>query len=157
MRQANAICALSATAVSVKIISCDIYAEMRSADCTAVAPAGHEGCHIAKRGGIESCGSQQHCQPGTGPLARLAIGFASAALFWRTQAMARFVVSPVLVAMLALIAVPWGAAWAQERATCSQARRPLRHPASLPKAVRQLHANRLLDGRVGEAMRVREA
>ena len=36
--------------------------------------------------------------------------------------MARFVVSPVLVAMLALIAVPWGAAWAQERATCSQAR-----------------------------------
>src|SRR6266550_777098 len=106
-------------AVSVKIISCDIYADMRSADGTAVAPAGHGGCHIAKRGG--SCGSQQHCQPGTGPLARLAIGFASAALFWRTQAMARFVVSPVLVAMLALIA-PWGAAWAQERATCSQAR-----------------------------------
>jgi hypothetical protein len=35
--------------------------------------------------------------------------------------MARFVVSPVLVAMLALLA-SWGAAWAQERATCSQAR-----------------------------------
>jgi hypothetical protein len=36
--------------------------------------------------------------------------------------MARFVVVPVLVAMLALLAVPWSAAWAQERATCSQAR-----------------------------------
>jgi hypothetical protein len=38
--------------------------------------------------------------------------------------MARFVVSAVLVAMLgvALLAVSWGAAWAQERATCSQAR-----------------------------------
>jgi hypothetical protein len=36
--------------------------------------------------------------------------------------MARFVVAPVLVAMLALLAVPFGAAWAQERATCSQAR-----------------------------------
>jgi hypothetical protein len=68
--------------------------------------------------------------------------------------MARFVVSPVLVAMLALLAVPWGAAWAQERATCSQ---PLRHPASLPKAVRELHANRLLDGHIGETVRVREA
>jgi hypothetical protein len=36
--------------------------------------------------------------------------------------MARFIVSAVLVAMLALLAVPWGTAWAQERATCSQAR-----------------------------------
>jgi hypothetical protein len=38
--------------------------------------------------------------------------------------MARSVVASVLVAMLgvALLAVSWGAAWAQERATCSQAR-----------------------------------
>lgn len=39
--------------------------------------------------------------------------------------MARLIISIVLVAMLAmlaLLAVPWGVAWAQERATCSQAR-----------------------------------
>jgi hypothetical protein len=35
--------------------------------------------------------------------------------------------------------------------------RALRHPASLPKAIRQLHANRLLDGRDGETVRLREA
>jgi hypothetical protein len=36
--------------------------------------------------------------------------------------MARFVIVPVLAAMLAMLAFAWGAAWAQERATCSQAR-----------------------------------
>ena len=36
--------------------------------------------------------------------------------------MARFVVVPVLATMLAFLTLTWGAAWAQERATCSQAR-----------------------------------
>jgi hypothetical protein len=62
----------------------------------------------------------QHCEARTGPLARLAIGFARPRFL--ENAMARFVIVPVLAAMLALLAVTWGAAWAQERATCSQAR-----------------------------------
>jgi len=35
--------------------------------------------------------------------------------------------------------------------------RPVRHATGLSKAFRQLHANRLLDGRDGETVRLREA
>jgi hypothetical protein len=41
----------------VKIISCDIYAEMGAVDGTAVTRSGYpRRLQIAKRGGIESCG-----------------------------------------------------------------------------------------------------
>ena len=73
--------------------------------------------------------------------------------------MANFVFGTVLVAMLSapFVAISCSEASAQERETCSQATVTLRQAAGLPKAVRGLLANWLLDCGASEKMRISAA
>jgi len=73
----------------------------------------------------ESFGSKAPRCGGTGPLSYLAIGFAARrAPLLENDIMARFVFATGLAAVLGmlLLAMSYGGASAQERATCSQAR-----------------------------------